>query len=164
MTTDASVREVRGACPLDCPDTCSWVVTVRDGEAVALRGDRHHPYTRGALCAKVNRYLEHARQPDRLLHPMRRVGAKGEGRFERVSWDDALGEIAARWQGIRASHGPQAIWPYYGTGSLGMLQGLAGCGRRLWNTLGTSQVHLSICMAAGGLGTGLTLEALLLRA
>jgi anaerobic selenocysteine-containing dehydrogenase len=157
MTTDASVREVRGACPLDCPDTCSWVVTVRDGEAVALRGDRHHPYTRGALCAKVNRYLEHARQPDRLLHPMRRVGAKGEGRFERVSWDDALGEIAARWQDIMASHGPQAIWPYYGTGSLGMLQGLAGCGRRLWNTLGTSQVHLSICMAAGGLGTGLTL-------
>ncbi|HVQ77720.1 MAG TPA: molybdopterin-dependent oxidoreductase, partial [Candidatus Binatia bacterium] len=111
MTTDASVREVRGACPLDCPDTCSWVVTVRDGEAVALRGDRHHPYTRGALCAKVNRYLDHARQPDRLLHPMRRVGAKGEGRFERVSWDDALGEIAARWQDIMASHGPQAIWP-----------------------------------------------------
>jgi anaerobic selenocysteine-containing dehydrogenase len=157
MSAVATVREISGVCPLDCPDTCSWVVTVRDGEAVALRGDRRHPYTRGALCAKVNRFLEHTRQPDRLLYPMRRVGAKGEGRFERITWDAALGEIASRWRAIIASDGPQAIWPYYGTGSLGMLQGLAGCGRRLWNALGTSQIHLSICMSAGGVGTGLTL-------
>jgi anaerobic selenocysteine-containing dehydrogenase len=157
MSVVAPVREILGVCPLDCPDTCSWVVTVRDGEAVALRGDRRHPYTRGALCAKVNRFLEHSRQPDRLLYPMRRVGAKGEGRFERITWDVALGEIASRWRAIIASDGPQAIWPYYGTGSLGMLQGLAGCGRRLWNALGTSQIHLSICMSAGGVGTGLTL-------
>ena len=157
MSAVATIREISGVCPLDCPDTCSWVVTVRDGEAVALRGDRRHPYTRGALCAKVNRFLEHTRQPDRLLYPMRRVGAKGEGRFERITWDAALGEIASRWRAIIASDGPQAIWPYYGTGSLGMLQGLAGCGRRLWNALGTSQIHLSICMSAGGVGTGLTL-------
>src|SRR5215213_19507 len=78
-------REVAGACPLDCPDGCSWIVTVRDGEAVRLRGTPDHPFTRGALCNKVARYLDHTRSPDRLL---RRVGAKGEGRFERISWDD----------------------------------------------------------------------------
>ena len=157
MRIATGLREVRGACPLDCPDTCSWVVTVRDGEPVSLRGNREHPYTRGSLCAKVNRYLDYTRQPDRLLHPMRRVGAKGEGRFTRIAWEEALGEIAERWRRIVAQHGPQAIWPYYGTGSLGMLQGLAGCGRRLWNALGVSQIHLSICMSAGALGTGLTL-------
>ena len=145
MSAVATIREISGVCPLDCPDTCSWVVTVRDGEAVALRGDRRHPYTRGALCAKVNRFLEHTRQADRLLYPMRRVGAKGEGRFERITWEAALGEIASRWRAIIARDGPQAIWPYYGTGSLGMLQGLAGCGRRLWNALGTSR---SICRSA----------------
>jgi anaerobic selenocysteine-containing dehydrogenase len=89
-------REVYGACPLDCPDTCSWVVTVRDGEAIALRGDRRHPYTRGALCAKVNRFLDYTRAPDRLMYPQRRIGKKGEGRFTRISWDEALDEIATR--------------------------------------------------------------------
>ena len=154
---DAAIRHVHGVCPLDCPDTCSWVVSVKDGRAVKLQGNREHPYTRGALCAKVNHFLEHARHPDRLLHPMRRVGKKGEGRFARVSWDEALGDIAARWRDIIARDGPQAIYPYYGTGSLGMIQGLAGSGRRLWNVLGTSQHHLSICMAAGGYATGYTL-------
>ena len=101
-------REVSGACPLDCPDGGSWVVTVRNGEATALRGDRRHPFTRGALCAKVHRFLDYTRSPDRLLHPMRRIGAKGEGRFERISWDEALDEIATRWKAIIARHGPQA--------------------------------------------------------
>jgi anaerobic selenocysteine-containing dehydrogenase len=133
------------------------VVTVEDGRAVRLQGAREHPFTRGALCVKVNRYLEHAALPDRLLHPLRRVGPKGAGRFARVGWDEALGEIAARWRAIIAEDGPQAIWPYYGTGSLGMIQGLAGAGRRLWNVLGVSQHHLSICMSAGGFATGYTL-------
>ena len=150
-------RHVHGVCPLDCPDTCSWVVTVEDGRAVKLLGNREHPYTRGALCEKVNRYLEHTRQADRLLWPMRRTGNKGEGRFARISWDEALGEIASRWRAIIERDGPQAIWPYYGTGTLGMIQGLAGAGRRLWNVLGTTQHHLSICMSAGGFATGYTL-------
>ena len=153
----APPREVPGACPLDCPDTCAWVVTVRDGEALTLRGDRRHPFTRGALCAKVNRYLDYTRAPDRLLHPQRRVGAKGEGRFARVSWDEALDEIATRWRGILDRHGPAALWPYYGSGTMGMLQGVAGAGRRLWNVLGTSQHQMTICTIAGGYGTGYTL-------
>jgi anaerobic selenocysteine-containing dehydrogenase len=150
-------REVVGACPLDCPDTCSWLVTVRDGEAVALRGDRRHPYTRGALCAKVTGLLDYRRSPDRLRHPLRRVGAKGDGRFARIGWDEALDEIAARFKTIMAEQGPQAIWPYYGSGGMGMIQGVAGCGRRLWNVLGTSQHLMTICTIAGGYGTGYTL-------
>jgi anaerobic selenocysteine-containing dehydrogenase len=148
---------VPGACPLDCPDTCAWVVTVRDGQALTLRGDRRHPFTRGALCAKVNRYLDYTRAPDRLLHPLRRVGAKGEGRFTRVSWDEALDEIATRWRGIIDRHGPAALWPYYGSGTMGMLQGVAGAGRRLWNVLGASHHQMTICTIAGGYGTGYTL-------
>jgi anaerobic selenocysteine-containing dehydrogenase len=151
------IRQVHGACPLDCPDTCSWVVTVDNGRAVALQGDRDHPYTRGVLCAKVNHFLEHTQHGARLLWPLRRIGRKGEGRFARISWDEALQEIATRWRAIIERQGPQAIWPYYGTGSLGMIQGLAGAGRRLWNVLGTSQLHLSICMTSGGFATGYTL-------
>jgi len=150
-------RRVHGVCPLDCPDTCSWVVTVQDGRAVKLQGNREHPFTRGSLCVKVNHFLEHTQLPDRLLWPLRRAGRKGEGRFARISWDEALGEIAARSRAIIERDGPQAVWPYYGTGTLGMIQGLAGAGRRLWNVLGTSQHHLSICMAAGGFATGYTL-------
>jgi anaerobic selenocysteine-containing dehydrogenase len=151
------MRQVHGACPLDCPDTCSWVVTVEDGTATALRGDRAHPYTRGALCAKVTRFLDYTRAPDRLLYPQRRVGAKGSSRFVRISWDEALDEIATRWKTIIATHGAQAIWPFQGTGSMGILQGLAGCGRRLWNVLGTSRHVITICTIAGGYGTGYTL-------
>jgi anaerobic selenocysteine-containing dehydrogenase len=148
MTTELKVL---GACPLDCPDTCSWVVTVKDGEAVGLRGNPDHPYTRGALCVKVNRYLEQTRAADRILHPLRRVGRKGEGRFERVSWDEALEEISARLTAITAEHGGEAIWPYQGTGSLGFIQA-AGAGRRLWNVLGASRHDLNICSRAGSLG------------
>ncbi len=154
---DAAGHEVHGVCPMDCPDTCSWVVTVENKRAVKLRAKRDHPYTRGALCVKLNRYLEHTRAPDRLLHPLRRVGRKGEGRFERIDWDEALDEISSRWQGVIARHGPQAIWPYYGCGTLGMLQGTAGAGRRLANVLGTSQHLMSICMVAGAAGTGYVL-------
>src|SRR3989442_13433107 len=112
----SGAREVSGACPLDCPDTCSWVVTVEDGVATALRGDRRHPYTRGALCAKVHRFLDYTRSPDRLLHPQRRGGAQGEGRSPRISWGEALEQIAARRKPIIARHGPHRDLPHHGTG------------------------------------------------
>ena len=146
-----------GACPLDCPDTCSWVVTVQDGEAVRLRGNRDHPFTNGALCAKVNGYLEHTRAPDRLLYPLRRVGAKGEGRFARITWDEALDEIAERLYAVIERHGGEAIWPFQGTGTLGFIQGLEGyAGRRLWNVLGASRHKMTICSVAGGVGAAYT--------
>src|SRR5699024_4479552 len=82
-------RVVRGACPHDCPDTCAMLVTVEDGRATRVAGDPDHPFTRGFLCAKVNRYIERTYHPDRLLYPMRRTGPKGSGQFERISWDEA---------------------------------------------------------------------------
>jgi anaerobic selenocysteine-containing dehydrogenase len=150
-------RRVLGACPLDCPDTCSWVVTVKDGRAVRLQGDAAHPFTRGALCNKVNGYVAYTRSPDRLRHPMRRVGPKGRGEFARISWDEALDEIAERFAGIIREFGPEAIWPYVGSGSMGLIQGVYGAGRRLWNALGASQHRMTICTIAGGVGTGYTL-------
>lgn len=157
MTPAPQVRHARGACALDCPDTCSWIVTVKGGEAVALRGDPDHPYTRGSLCNKVTDYLAYARSPDRLLHPMRRVGPKGSGEFMRISWDEALKRIAAQLGDVIATHGAEAIWPYLGSGSMGLIQGVYGAGRRFWNVLGASRHLMNICTIAGGFGTGYTL-------
>jgi anaerobic selenocysteine-containing dehydrogenase len=149
--------KIRGACPLDCPDTCSWIVTVRDGKAVELRGDPRHPYTRGSLCNKVSDYPGYASSPERLLYPLRRLGPKGEGDFIRISWDEALETIASRFHDVIDTHGGEAIWPYAGTGNLGVLQGIYGAGRRLWNVLAASRHVVSICMITGGFGTGYTL-------
>ena len=151
----AEPHVVRGACPLDCPDTCSWEVTVENGRATDLRGTRDHPFTRGNLCVKVNRYLEQMASSDRLLYPMRRVGAKGEGRFERFTWDEALGEIADKLGGIAKTHGAEAILPYYGTGTLGFIQGIEGGGQRFWNALGATRHLPNICSIAGTLGSKL---------
>ena len=108
-------------CPHDCPDTCVMKVEVEDGRAVSLGGDPDHAFTQGFLCAKVNHYLERVYSPDRLLHPMKRVGRKGEGRFERISWDEALDAVAAGFRRVIASHGPQAILPYSYAGNMGLL-------------------------------------------
>ena len=148
--------DVVGACALDCPDACSWVVTVDDGVATRLRGNPEHPFTRGGLCAKVNPYLEFAAGPDRLLHPLRRVGAKGEGRFERVGWDDALGEIARRFREVIERYGAEAIWPYAGTGTVGIVQGTVGAGKRLFHALGATRHEENICSAAGHAGMSYT--------
>jgi anaerobic selenocysteine-containing dehydrogenase len=150
-------RQVHGACALDCPDTCSWVVTVKDGRAVKLQGDAAHPFTRGVLCNKVNGYIAYSQSPDRLLYPLRRVGPKGAGRFERISWDAALDEIAERFTATIREFGGEAIWPYLGSGSMGLLQGVYGAGRRFWNVLGASRHLMTICTIAGGVGTGYTL-------
>ncbi|GAA3424317.1 molybdopterin-containing oxidoreductase family protein [Streptosporangium sandarakinum] len=150
---DMGELRVLGACPLDCPDTCSWVVTVRDGEALGMRGNPDQPYTRGALCVKVNRYLEQVKSPDRILYPLRRTGPKGSGEFERITWDEALEEISVRLRRIVDEHGGEAIWPYQGTGTLGYIQGVEGeAGRRFWNVLGASRHVANICSAAGNAG------------
>lgn len=149
--------QIRGACPLDCPDTCSWIVTVKNGAPVALRGDPSHPYTRGSLCNKVADYLTYACSSNRLLYPMRRSGAKGFGEFTRISWDEALEKIAARLSDVIANYGAEAIWPYPGSGNMGLVQGIYGAGRRLWNALGASQPVYTMCTIAGGFGTGYTL-------
>jgi anaerobic selenocysteine-containing dehydrogenase len=153
----SDLQQIRGACPLDCPDTCSWIVTVREGQAVALRGDPDHPYTHGSLCNKVAGYLSYARSPERLLYPMRRVGPKGSGDFLRISWDEALETVATRLGEVIETDGAEAIWPYVGTGNLGLMQGIYGAGRRLWNVLGTSRHVVTICTITGGFGTGYTL-------
>src|SRR6266446_6919195 len=102
----------RSVCALDCPDCCSLLVTIEDGRATRLRGNPAHPVTRGFLCGKVAQYLEREYSPDRLLYPQRRAGAKGEGRFERISWDEALGTIATRLAAISREHGSESILPY----------------------------------------------------
>ena len=101
---------VRGACPHDCPDTCAMRLTVQDGRLIRVQGDPDHPPTHGALCTKVSRYAERVYHPDRVLYPMKRVGPKGSGQFERVSWDPALTDIAGRLKAI-AARDPQAIVP-----------------------------------------------------
>src|ERR1700736_557942 len=120
MTT---LTVVRAVCPHDCPDTCSMLVTVEDGRAVSLRGDSEHAFTQGFLCQKVSRYLDRVYHPDRLRYPMKRIGPKGRAQFERVSWDEAIATIAARFTAIAASaEGPQAILPSSYCGTMGKLQ------------------------------------------
>ncbi len=157
MTSPASpLHIVRGACGHDCPDTCGWVVEVRDGTAQRLSGDPVHPFTRGTLCAKVNHYLERVYHPDRLLHPLKRVGPKGEGRFVRVSWDDALADIASRWRAIVAESGAEAILPYSSAGVQGLIQE-ASLDRRLFGSIGCSRLERNICGAVAAAGLSATI-------
>jgi anaerobic selenocysteine-containing dehydrogenase len=139
---------VRGACPHDCPDTCAMLVQVEDGRAVDVRGDPDHPVTRGFLCTKVNRYLERTYHPDRLTTPLRRVGAKGEGRFVPATWDEALDDIAAKLQGVIAEDGPEAILPYSYAGTMGLVQS-SSMDRRFFHRLGASLLARTICASAG---------------
>jgi anaerobic selenocysteine-containing dehydrogenase len=153
----SETRYVVGACPLDCPDTCSWIVTVKGDEAIALRGNPAHPFTRGALCNKVADYLDYTRSRTRVLHPLQRVGRKGSGEFARITWAEALDTIAARLREAITTHGGESIWPYLGSGNMGLIQGAYSAGQRFWNVLGASRHVQNICTIAGGYGTGYTL-------
>src|SRR5574343_1867477 len=113
---------VRGACPHDCPDTCALLTTVENGRAVKVQGNPAHPMTDGVLCAKVSRYTERTYHPERILTPLKRVGPKGSGQFEPVSWDEALTDIVHRLQAIAATD-PRAIVPYSYAGTMGLVQG-----------------------------------------
>jgi anaerobic selenocysteine-containing dehydrogenase len=159
MTRVAEATIVRGACPHDCPDTCAMLVTVENGRAVRVAGDPEHPFTNGFLCAKVNRYIERTYHPDRVLYPLRRTGPKGRGRFERVSWDEALGAIAERLSGIiESTDGPQAILPYSYAGTMGLLQG-SSIDRRFFHSIGASKLDRTICSTPGATGMRMTLGA-----
>jgi anaerobic selenocysteine-containing dehydrogenase len=145
---------VHAACPHDCPDACGVLISVEDGRATKIQGDPAHPITRGFLCAKVSKYLERVYSPDRVLYPMRRVGAKGpQGinpvkSFQRISWDEALDEISTRFKQIIAEYGSEAILPFSYGGTLGVL-GNASMDRRFFHRLGASQLLRTICTAAG---------------
>lgn len=139
-------RKILGACPHDCPDTCALVSTVVEGRVVRVAGNHEHPATDGVLCTKVARYAERTYAASRLLHPMRRVGPKGSGRFEPVTWDRALGEVAERLKSI-AARNPQAILPYNYAGTMGFVQGEFP--QRFFHRLGASLLDKTICASAG---------------
>jgi len=143
-----SYRTVAAACPHDCPDTCAIRVTVENDRAIRIQGDPDHPTTHGALCTKVSRYTERTYSPDRVLHPLKRVGPKGSGQFERVGWDEALNDIATRLREI-AARAPEAILPYSYAGTMGLLQG-ESMAMRFFHKLGASLLDRTICASAGG--------------
>ena len=144
---------VRGACAHDCPDTCAWQIRVEDGRAVELIADKEHPFTRGGLCAKVNRFLDdRVHHPDRILYPLKRTGPKGSGAFERVSWDEALADIGSRLRALVDEHGGEAVLPYSYAGTQGMLQGWT-MDSRFFARLGATRLERTVCTdtAAAGL-------------
>jgi anaerobic selenocysteine-containing dehydrogenase len=149
-------KVVHAACPHDCPDACGVLITVEDGRATRIQGDSKHPVTRGFLCAKVAKYLDRVYSPGRVLYPMKRVVPKGSGNrdatdFRRISWDEALDEIAVRFKSVATEFGPEAILPYSYGGTLAVLSG-ASMDRRFFHRLGASQLERTICSAAGEAG------------
>ncbi|MES2784526.1 MAG: molybdopterin oxidoreductase family protein [Pseudomonadota bacterium] len=141
------VLQVRGACPHDCPDTCALVTTVKDGVAIKVQGNPEHLHTQGVLCNKVSRYTERTYDPQRLLQPLKRVGPKGSGQFEPVSWEAALDDIATRLKAI-AARNAEAIVPYNYAGTMGLVQGESPA--RFFHKLGASLLDRTICATAGG--------------
>src|SRR4051812_1291397 len=153
--SDTDPHLVKVACPHDCPDTCAMLVTVEDGKATKIQGDPTMPFTDGTLCTKVSYYLERTYSPDRLLYPMKRVGKKGEGQFRRISWDEALDEIAVRLKAA-AAEDPQTILPLSYAGTMGMVQ-WSSMDRRFFYKLGASLLDRTLCSTAGKHGLKATL-------
>lgn len=155
MTT----RTVNGTCHHDCPDSCGWTVTVDDDAspavAVKLRGNPEHPYSAGELCPKVNRFIDRVYSPDRLLYPLRRVGPKGAGEFERITWDEALAEIGRRLHDVIDEHGAEAVLPYSDAGNQSLLSTM-GVNGRLFGHMGASKLLRAICGPTVGHGMRMT--------
>jgi anaerobic selenocysteine-containing dehydrogenase len=155
--TDIRSSIVRGACAHDCPDGCSWLLTVRDGKAVELAGDPLHPFTRGGLCTKVNHFLEdRVYGPARLRYPLRRSGPKGSGAFERIGWDEALEAITGRLRDVMTGEGPEAVLPISFGGTMGWLQA-SGMSDRFFARLGATRVLGEMCGANAGEGLEATI-------
>jgi len=153
-----TLKTVKAVCPHDCPDTCGMVVSVdtQTGRAVDLRGDKEHPFTQGYLCQKVANYLDRVYHPERLMTPLRRIGRKGEGRFETISWHEAIRTIAVKLREATKSHGAQSILPYSYAGTMGKLQ-YGSLDRRFFHKLGASLLDRTICATAGAAGCDVTL-------
>jgi len=160
MATPASSRErnaplggpasvVDSACPLDCPDACSLAVTVHHGKVIHIDGSHRNPTTDGFICAKVRKFGDRVYGPDRLQHPAVRQGRKGEGRFERVTWDEALELIVTRMERAIAESGAESILPYSYGGSNGLMT-QDNFDARLWRRLGTSRLARTLCAAPTG--------------
>ena len=156
---------MNGTCHHDCPDSCGWQVTVTDGIAVKLRGNKEHPYSQGELCPKVNRFLDHVYSPDRILTPLRRTGPKGSGEFEPTTWDDALATIANNLHRVIDTYGAEAVLPYSSAGNQSLLS-LMGARRPVLPPHGrASRVVSALCGPTVGAGiamtngTGKTLDA-----
>jgi|HubBroStandDraft_1064217.scaffolds.fasta_scaffold00227_17 anaerobic selenocysteine-containing dehydrogenase len=155
VTATSPVTIVKAACPHDCPDTCALEVHVKDGVAIKVLGAAAHAPTAGVLCTKVARYTERTYHPDRLLHPMRRIGKKGEGRFERISWEAAIAAVAERLKAT-AAEDPEQILPYSYAGTMGLVQG-ESVSMRFFHKLGASLLDRTICASAGTAGHEITL-------
>ena len=140
----------RSVCSHDCPDTCGLLVGVEEGKVVSVKGDPDHPFTRGAICTKVKHYGERVHSPLRIHHPLKRIGPKGAGEFERISWDQALNEIVVRYKEIISNFGSEAILPYSYAGTMGVVQFHAG--HPFFHKLGASRLHRTICGAAAEAG------------
>src|SRR6266511_4620616 len=140
---------VETACPLDCPDACSLAVTVTAGKVVTIDGSRKNPVTDGYICAKVRKFGQRVYGPDRLLYPAVRKGRKGEGKFKRVPWDEALELVADRFQQAKASAGGASILPYSYGGSNGLLT-QDNIDATLWRRFGTSRLARTVCAAPTG--------------
>jgi len=148
-------KEIYATCPHDCPDSCAMVATVENGRVVGVRGRREHPFTRGTLCVKVKNYEDRVHSPDRVLHPMRRVGAKGEGRFERITWKEALETIHDRFSGIIDDFGAEAILPCSYIGQQGFVHGL-NSGDAFFNRLGATIMERTLCASAANSASVMT--------
>jgi anaerobic selenocysteine-containing dehydrogenase len=156
MIKPAMNGTVRSVCPFDCPDTCGLSVTFEEGKITKITGDSEHPVTRGAICNKVRQLNDRVYHPERLLYPMRRNGPKGELAFERITWDEAYKEIAARMRRIISENGAEAILPYSFYGNMGVLNS-ESMDRRFFHRLGASQLDRAICNAAGSKGYSYTM-------
>jgi anaerobic selenocysteine-containing dehydrogenase len=141
----------RSVCPLDCPDQCGLLLHKEDGWIVKVEGDPEHPVTKGNICNKVRNMAERIYDETRLKYPMRRIGAKGEDKFERISWDEAIATITSKWKTLIESDGPESILPYSFYGNMGLLNA-EGMDRRFFHRMGASQLDRSICSSAGSVG------------
>ncbi len=140
----------RSVCPYDCPDACGLLVEVVDGQAVKVSGDPEHPFTKGTLCPKMIHYERTVHSPQRLTHPLLRIGEKGTGKYKPISWDEAIQRIVDRWTEIISQFGAEAILPYSYAGTMGTVQ--RNCGEGFFHRLGASRLARTICSSSKSYG------------